>query len=68
MATASATDSRMAARALLRGSIGEAVLRGACRAWHQDAATGELELTRTAGDRRLYALASAGTVRLTGWA
>ena len=29
---------------------------------------GELELTRTPGDRRLYALADVGTVRLKGWA
>ena len=29
---------------------------------------GELELTRTAGDRRLYALDGVGTVRLKGWA
>ena len=29
---------------------------------------GELELTRTGGDRRLYALADIGTVRLKGWA
>jgi len=29
---------------------------------------GELELTRSAEDRRLYALAGVGTVRLTGWA
>jgi len=28
----------------------------------------ELELTRTRGDRRLYALADVGTVRLKGWA
>jgi hypothetical protein len=28
---------------------------------------GELELTRTAGDRRLYELAGVGTVRLKGW-
>jgi hypothetical protein len=28
----------------------------------------ELELTRTAGDRRLYALPDVGTVRLKGWA
>jgi hypothetical protein len=29
---------------------------------------GELELTRTPGERRLYALADVGTVRLKGWA
>ena len=29
---------------------------------------GELELTRTPGDRRLYVLADVGTVRLKGWA
>jgi hypothetical protein len=29
---------------------------------------GELELTRTPGDRRLYALADVGTLRLKGWA
>jgi hypothetical protein len=29
---------------------------------------GELELTRRPGDRRLYALADVGTVRLKGWA
>jgi hypothetical protein len=29
---------------------------------------GELELTRTPGDRRLYALADIGTVRVKGWA
>ena len=28
----------------------------------------ELELTRAAGDRRLYVLADVGTVRLKGWA
>jgi hypothetical protein len=28
---------------------------------------GELELTRTPGDRRLYALPGVGTVRLKGW-
>jgi len=28
----------------------------------------ELELTRTEGDRRVYALADIGTVRLKGWA
>jgi hypothetical protein len=28
---------------------------------------GELELTRNEGDRRLYALADIGTVRLKGW-
>jgi len=27
----------------------------------------ELELTRTPGDKRLYALAGAGTLRLKGW-
>jgi hypothetical protein len=29
---------------------------------------GELELTRTPGERRLYALTDVGTVRLKGWA
>jgi len=29
---------------------------------------GELELTRSAGDRRLYTLAGVGTVRVKGWA
>ncbi len=28
----------------------------------------DLELTRTSGDRRLYALGDLGTLRLTGWA
>jgi hypothetical protein len=32
------------------------------------AALTELQLTRTAGDRRLYALEGVGTLRLTGWA
>jgi hypothetical protein len=56
------------ARAAPRASFAEAVLWGACRAWHHDAAMGELELTRSPGDRRLYALADIGTVRLKGWA
>jgi hypothetical protein len=56
------------ARAAPRVSFAEAVLRGASGAWHQDAAMGELELTRTPGDRRLCALADVGTVRLKGWA
>jgi hypothetical protein len=30
-------------------------------------AMGEIELTRTAGDRRLYALGDVGTIRFTGW-
>jgi hypothetical protein len=29
---------------------------------------GELELTRAAGDRRLYVLADVGIVRTRGWA
>jgi hypothetical protein len=29
---------------------------------------GELELTRSAGDRHLYALGDVGTLRLKGWA
>lgn len=56
------------ARAAPRVSFAEALLRGACGAWHHDAAMGELELTRTPGDRRLYVLADVGTVRLKGWA
>ena len=56
------------ARAAPRVSFAEALLRGACGAWHHDAAMGELELTRTSGDRRLYVLADVGTVRLKGWA
>lgn len=52
------------ARAAPRVSLAEALLRGACGAWHHDAAMGELELTRTPGDRRLYVLADVGTVRL----
>ena len=35
---------------------------------HDDVAIGELELTRAAGDRRLYALADTGIVRLKRWA
>jgi hypothetical protein len=35
---------------------------------HDDVAIGELELTRAAGDRRLYALADVGIVRLKRWA
>jgi hypothetical protein len=32
-----------------------------------DAVPNELQLTRTRGDRRLYALQGVGTLRLTGW-
>ena len=35
---------------------------------NDDVAIGELELTRAAGDRRLYVLADVGIVRLKGWA